>query len=222
MLVLGIFLISAAGDLPAADAPAASKPVAVAATAEQLLFNGETLAGWKPSAFDTQTEVTVESAFREGRSAIVIAKSGYLCGLTWADATKLPRMDYEISLEAMRLDGDDFFCGLTFPVGKSACTLIVGGWGGTLVGLSSIDNMDASENETSGGMEFKTDRWYRIRVRVTAEKIEAWIDREKMVDVETNGKVIGLRYGDIKHSLPLGIAAFQTKAAIRDIVLRRL
>ena len=27
--------------------------------------------------------------------------------------------------------------------------LIVGGWGGTVVGLSSIDGMDASENETT-------------------------------------------------------------------------
>ena len=206
-----------AHSLPAADAPVATKP-----TAELSLFNGETLAGWKPSAFDTQREVKVENPFRDGRSAIVIPKSDYLCGLTWTDGAKLPRTNYEISLEAMRLDGGDFFCGLTFPVGKSDCTFVVGGWGGMVVGLSSIDNMDASENETSQGMEFKDNRWYRIRVRVTDAKIEAWIDQDKMVDLETKDHAISLRHGDINLSLPLGIATFQTKAAIRDITLRRL
>jgi hypothetical protein len=122
----------------------------------------------------------------------------------------------------MRVEGSDFFCALTFPVGKSACSLIVGGWGGTLVGLSSVDNMDASENDTSTGMQFEPNRWYRIRVRVTDEKIEAWIDQEKMVDLETKDRTISLRFGDIDHSLPLGIASYQTRAAVRDIRLRRL
>ena len=60
--------------------------------------------------------------------------------------------DYEVTLEAMRVDGNDFFCGMTFPAGKDPCTLIVGGWGGTVVGLSSINGMDASENETTINM----------------------------------------------------------------------
>ena len=38
-------------------------------------------------------------------------------------------MDYELRLEAKRVEGGDFFCGLTFPVGKEYCTLILGGWG---------------------------------------------------------------------------------------------
>jgi len=217
-------LLALAGGLlaAAAPAPAAKPPVASASDPELLLFDGETLAGWKPSAFDTQREVKVENPFRDGRSAIIIPTSEYLCGITWAKASSLPRTNYEISLDAMRLDGGDFFCGLTFPVGKSDCTFIVGGWGGMVVGLSNVDGMDASENETSAGMEFKSDRWYRIRVRVTDEKIEAWIDERQMVDLETKGKFIGLRYGDIKLSLPLGIATFQTRAAVRDIRLRRL
>jgi hypothetical protein len=71
-------------------------------------------------------------------------------------------------------------------------------------------------------MEFAMNRWYRIRVRVTDEKIEAWIDDDKKVDVETKGRVIGLRPGDIQKSLPLGIASYMTRAAVRDIRLRRL
>ncbi|MBI5771049.1 MAG: DUF1080 domain-containing protein [Verrucomicrobia bacterium] len=203
--------------LPIAALAADSKPAA-----EVLLFNGESLAGWKQTAFDTQKEVKVEPNFRDGRAAIVIPATDYLCGINWQDESRLPRTNYEISLEAMRVEGSDFFCGLTFPVARSACTLIVGGWGGMLVGLSSVDGNDASENETTTGLEFKKDRWYRIRVRVTDEKIEAWIDQERFIDLETTNRRISLRYGDIKLSLPLGIATYQTKAAIRDIQLRRL
>jgi hypothetical protein len=57
---------------------------------------------------------------------------------------------------------------------------------------------------------------------VTDEKIEAWIDDDQKVEVETKGKNIALRPGDIQKSLPLGIATYMTKAAVRDIRLRRL
>jgi Domain of Unknown Function (DUF1080) len=216
--------LALAGALVGAEKLATEKEAPVAApaavVAEIALFDGATLAGWKQSAFDTQREVKVDRAF-PGGPAIIIPKTDYLCGLTWADAAKLPRTNYEISLEAMRVEGGDFFCGLTFPVGAEACTFVVGGWSGMVVGLSNIDDMDASENETSQGLEFKSDRWYRIRVRVTPEKIEAWIDDRKMVDVDTAGKKISLRPGDIEQSLPLGLATYQTKAAIRGLALKR-
>ncbi len=192
-----------------------------AAEQTRALFDGATLAGWKPSAFDSQKEVKVEKAFRDGQAAIVLDKSDYLSGISWADGAALPKSNYEISLEAMRVDGNDFFCGLTFPVGTTACSFIVGGWGGMVVGLSNVDNLDASENETTQGREFKSGRWYKIRVRVTPAKIEAWVDGEQMVDLETKDKKIELRFGEIRHSLPLGIAAFQTKAAVRDIRLKQ-
>ena len=222
-----LFLVVALAVVPlfAADTPAPSSPspTSAAPSASPLvLFDGSTLAGWRPSAFDSQKEVKVEPAFRGGPAAILIPKTDYLCGLTWADAAVLPRTNYEISLEAMRVDGSDFFCGLTFPVGKSHCTFVVGGWSGMVVGLSSIDKMDASENETSQGMEFKNDRWYRIRLRVTPEKIEAWIDARQMVDFEIKDHEIGLRPGDIELSVPLGIATYQTKSAIRNLSLKRL
>ena len=60
-----------------------------------------------------------------------------------------PKVDYEVNLDAKRVAGNDFFCGITFPVGKRFCSLIVGGWGGATVGLSSIDGKDAAENETT-------------------------------------------------------------------------
>jgi hypothetical protein len=130
-------------------------------------------------------------------------------------------MNYEISLEAMRVDGGDFFCGLTFPVDKSPCSFIVGGWGGGVVGLSCIDGYDASENATTRYREFKNGQWYRIRVRVTPSKIEAWIDDEKMVDATTTGREISIR-PEVERSRPLGIASWCTTAAVRTIQVRRV
>lgn len=186
------------------------------------LFDGKTLTGWKTSGFEAEGAVKIENPFRGGPGAIVIEAGTTLSGITWTKGAELPRENYEITLEAMKLAGNDFFCGLTFPVGKSACSLIVGGWGGMVIGLSSIDHIDASENETTQGREFKDGRWYRIRVRVAGDKIEAWIDEEQLIDVEIKGRTISLRGGDIQKSLPLGVATYMTKAAVRDIRLRQL
>jgi hypothetical protein len=210
----GPALLAAASGAPVKPGPAAGTG--------RSLFDGETLAGWKSSAFDSQAVVKVENPFRDGVGAIILEKSDYLSGITWMNGKDLPRMNYEISLEAMKLDGNDFFCGLTFQVGESAVTFVVGGWGGMVTGISCIDNSDASDNETSTAKEYKPNTWYRIRVRVTPAKLEAWIDDEQVVDFETAGRRLDLRFGDIKHSLPLGIAAFETRAALRNIELRRL
>jgi len=199
-------------------------PVAAAPTGDewQSLFDGKSLAGWVQSGFEGEGAVKVVHPFRDGRGAIVIEPGTTLSGVTWTKGSRLPRVNYEITLEAMRLAGGDFFCGLTFPVGPSACTLVVGGWDGGVVGLSSVDRVDASGNETSREMEFADQRWYRIRVRVTDERVEAWIDGDRKIDLVTRGRVIGLRPGDIQRSLPLGIASYMTRAAVRDIRLRRL
>lgn len=203
-------------------AVAAEAPKAPAAENSRALFDGKSLAGWAQSGFEAEGAVKVEKPFRGGPGAIVIEAGTTLSGITWTKGGELPRTNYEITLEAMKLAGGDFFCGLTFPVGKAACSFIVGGWGGMVVGISSIDRMDASENETTQGREFSDHRWYRIRVRVTDDKIEAWLDAEKMVEVETKDRTFSLRPGDIQKSLPLGIATYMTRAAVRDIRLRRL
>jgi len=139
-------------------------------------------------------------------------------GVNYTNA--VPKQNYEVTLEAMRVEGDDFFCGLTVPVGDTFVSLIVGGWGGTVVGISSIDGDDASENETSQTKTFEQGRWYRIRLRVSEQKIEAWLDEKKLVDVVTTGHRLSLRIGEIELSKPFGIAAWATTAAIRDIRIR--
>jgi hypothetical protein len=186
----------------------------------ESLFDGQSLKGWKRTDFGGGGEVRVEKSFRGGPPAIVVGMGDALSGFNWTG--DVPKTNYEIALEAMRIDGGDFMCGLTFPVGDSHASLILGGWGGAVVGISSIDNQDASENETTKYMTFPKDRWYKIRMRVTPAKLEAWLDEKKIVDQDITKRKITLRHGEISKSIPLGISTYQTTAAYRDIKLRRL
>jgi sugar phosphate isomerase/epimerase len=178
------------------------------------LFDGKTMGQWKPTAFSGQGLVEIKDG------ALVLDQGDDLTGVNFTGET--PKMGYEISLEAQRQQGSDFFCGLTFPVGDAAATMVVGGWGGGLVGVSNIDGSDASENETTQVMKFEAGRWYRIRVKVTPELLETWIDNEQMAKVEMKDKKIDMRPGEIELSKPLGIATFRTRGAMRDIKLRKL
>jgi hypothetical protein len=173
------------------------------------LFDGQTLGQWEPTLFGGEGEVHVDA----GR--IVLERGNDLTGITWKGEVPAT-IDYEIELRAMRVSGGDFFCGLTFPVLRSHCSLIVGGWAGTVVGLSSLDGLDASENETTSRKTFENERWYAIRVRVTQRQIQAWIDDERVVDVTTVGKKISVR-NEMLDSRPLGVASWRTKAALSAI-----
>jgi hypothetical protein len=180
----------------------------------QPLFDGQTLTGWAETQFAGRAEVKCESGL------IVLNMGDPFTGLNYTN--DFPKIGYEIALDALRLMGSDFFCGLTVPVGDSFCSLIVGGWGGSLVGISSLDGMDASENETTKYIGFEQGRWYRIRLRVTEGRIEGWIDNEKLINVLTKDRKISLRPGDIEMSKPMGIASWQTTGVLREIKLRRV
>ena len=193
---------------------AAQPPAPFEGEGWQAMFDGQTLDGWRATPFAGCGEVHCQ------QGVILLDMGDPFTGINWTN--EFLRMNYEVALDAMRVMGSDFFCGLTVPVGTNFCSLIVGGWGGSLVGISSLDGMDASENESTKFVNFENGRWYRIRLRVTAKKIEAWVDKEKLVDVVTTGRQISVRPGDIELSEPFGLAAWQTAAALREIRYRRV
>jgi len=210
LAALGVSLL-AVGALSAAARTQAARP---ADAGWQPLFDGKTLTSWQPSKFSAEGAVTVE----DGRIVLDTGKS--MTGITWAGAA-LPATNYEIALQAMRVEGRDFFAGVTFPVDGSFCSLILGGWGGSVVGLSSINGQDASENDTSQSIEFQNGRWYSVRIGVTPAKIEVWLDDRQIITQDLKGNKIDIRL-EMERSKPLGVAAWKTKSALRDIRLRRL
>ena len=177
------------------------------------LFDGRALGGWKPTAFGGAGEVSIVDG------ALEIGMGADLSGVTWT--ADFPRQNYELALEAQRVDGNDFFCGLTFPVGRDPCSLIVGGWGGGVVGLSSIDGLDAAHNDTTLYRAFDSGRWYAIRVRVTPGRIECCLDEEGIIDQPLEGRTLSIR-PEVAASQPLGIATYATTARIRSIRWRPL
>ena len=177
------------------------------------LFDGTSIDGWKQSEF-----LNLGITYARDRTLIIPAGE-VLSGVTWT--RDFPKMDYEIRLEAMRADGSDFFCGLTFPVNDSFASLILGGWGGTVCGISCLDGEDAANNETTTSILFKNRAWYAVRLRVTKDKLEAWLDNEKIVNADTKDRRIGVRI-EVEESRPLGLATFQTTAALRNVRWRKL
>jgi hypothetical protein len=198
-------------------APAAwaqEKKASPPADAWKTLFDGKSLAGWKSAGYIGSGKIEV----KEG--AIVMEKGDRMTGIAYR-GKDFPKMDYEVALEGKKLAGDDFFCTTTFPVGDTFCSLVVGGWGGQVVGLSSINFMDASENETSTYKDFKKDQWYKVRIRVSKDRIQAWIDKERLIDVDTAEKKVSIRF-ECDQCKPFGIATWNTTGAVRDLRVRAL
>lgn len=198
-------------------------PSVLAADAEEapatiVLFDGETLDGWKAADFYKPGEVSVKDG------AIIMAASAVSGGMTGITTTRedLPTTNYEFSYRAKRLSGRDFFAAATFPVGDTFLTLVNGGWGGSVTGLSSIDGADASENLTGTYQKYADDTWYSFRIRVTDAAIECWIDDEKLITFTDPGDHHLDTRLETRVNHPLGFATWQTGGAVKEITVRPL
>jgi len=180
------------------------------------LFDGSSLRGWRildDGYYMSHGDVFVKDG------AMRLEPGQELTGVAWSGP--FPCDNYEVALEAARVSGYDFFCGMTFPVGHERCTLIVGGWGGTVVGLSNVDGQHAADNETTQGISFERGRWYRIRLRVTTPRIEVWLDDEKIIDLAREGHHFDV-WDEQDAVRPFGFATWETGGALRNIRVRRL
>lgn len=177
---------------------------------DKLLFNGVSLDKWQVIDFENHGDITVAD------SSIIIGKGDLISGIRWTE--DFPTTNYEINLYAKRIEGSDFFCGMTFPVKESFLTLVLGGWGGSLTGLSCIDGYDAANNITGNIFRFASGWWYAVRLRVTDDKIEAWVEDEKVIDFMIENSRLSLRW-EVEASVPFGITTYKTTGAIRDLKL---
>ena len=183
-------------------------PKTMALSEFPIVFDGRPRTGWDATNFGPQGPVTVSG------EEIVLGMGDGCTGITWRE--EFPTENYLVELDARRVEGNDFFCGMTFPAGKSPCSLIIGGWGGTTVGLSSIDGEDAFHNSTRKSISFEKNRWYHIRLSVTPEKLRAWIDTTNVVDFAIANHRLSIR-PEVELSRPFGIASWNTTAGIRRV-----
>ena len=93
------------------------------------LFNGKDLTGWAKiteSYFEESGDIKIvdgEIELGKGSGGTGIIVDG-------DNKKKLLKMNYQIELDAKRVEGGDFFCGMTFPIKDQYLSLIIGGWGG--------------------------------------------------------------------------------------------
>ena len=181
-----------------------------------ILFDGKSLENWSVTDYAGHGEVKLD-----GNGSVSLEFGIALTGIHWTGAP-LPRLNYEIQWEALKEMGTDFFGSLTFPYKQNHATLILGGWGGALVGISCIDGFDASENESSTAHFFKPNQWYKCRLRVTDTHFKFWVNGEKLIDCDIDGREISMRSGEIELSTPVGFSTYDTTGLIRKVVLSRL
>lgn len=177
------------------------------------MFDGKSLENWKSAKFGGDGKLEVKN----GEIHMDVGVS--LTGINYTG--KFPSMNYEVEYEAKQVDGIDFFGALTFPVNKDHCTFVNGGWAGSTVGISCLDDLDASENKTTKIITFKKGQWYKFRVQVTDKKIHCWIDDKLVIDFDHTKHKISTR-PEVDPNKPIGLSAFQTRAAIRNIKYRKL
>ena len=181
----------------------------------ESLFDGKTLDGWEIVRYGGEGEPYV----KDGALILPKAVSGLMTGVCRV-GDSLPVNNYIIYYEARRVAGNDIFAGLTFPYGDTFASLIFGGWGGIVNGLSSIDGYDASENETTLHFSLRNNHWYPVQLRVTTDSIRAVVGMEKIVDLATAGKDIHLRSENLDTGLTFW--TYLSTGEIRNIRIKKL
>jgi len=177
------------------------------------LFDGRTLAGFAVTDFGGQGDVVV----RAGRLHLGIGSP--LTGVTWTGP--LPHGDYELELVASRVLGTDFFAALTFPIGGDCLTLVFGGWGGSVGGLSCLDGADASRNATRRVRAFPNGTEARLRLAVVGERVTVHVDGAPWLDADLAGARRTLR-PEVELSRPLGLASYASEGAVSVLRWRPL
>jgi len=213
-LSLAVFA-ACAGPPPAPPPVATPSSAADAAATEEAwrpLFDGSSLAHWTSIEFGGEGSVHVDG----GR--LILEPGSPLTGVL-ADQ-QLPA-SYELDLLAARLMGNDFFCGLTFPVADAYLTLVLGGWGGAVCGLSSLDGQDAAHNDTRRLRAFARGAQTAIRVRVEPEHVAVELDGVPFLDCDLHGRALSLR-AEMEPCRGLAIASYSTRASIARCAWRPL
>ena len=207
---------------PTAPPEVAQNPVevdeqglATVADAEwRVLFDGADLGEWRTGVYGDPPDYEVTD------DGVVLPQTAWLSGMTYDG--DVPRTPYRLEVEATRRYGSDFFLGVTFPVRDSHLTLVLGGWGGAVSGLSCIDGKDASDNDTRTSRYFPNGKRQTVVIDVADDRIVATVNGEGVVDrALAAAEELSLRT-EVIESRPLGLAAFATSTTVHSVRVRPL
>ncbi|MEM0896595.1 MAG: family 16 glycoside hydrolase [Verrucomicrobiota bacterium] len=180
------------------------------------LFDGKSLTNWAIIDYPGHAKAAVEDG------ELIIEKGVQLSGVRYT-GDDFPEINYELEVVARKIDGYDFFAGITFPYKDTHATWVLGGWGGSVVGISSINDEDAYENETMEVRDFDFDKYYTLRLQVTEKRFLGFIDEDdRVVNVNVEDKRVSMRWGSIEDSVPLGISTFMVKSGVKSVRIRKL
>ncbi|MEM9480857.1 MAG: family 16 glycoside hydrolase [Verrucomicrobiota bacterium] len=218
----GILAAIACGWLPGCGEGRKSEEILPVELISLELIEKDSLKGWK--VLDNWIGGGAESTVEDG--VLRVGSGAPMNGIMLDEetASQLPDGPYEIKVEARRVEGQDIFLGLTFPVpGREACvTLIAGGWGGGITGISSIDYRDASQNSTMSDQRYENDEWYEFRIEVRSDDIQVWLDGRIIVNAFIRDRHIGMRPGEVEQVQPFGLITWETVAEVRRLKVTEL
>ena len=206
--LLGMVWLCFVGESPSPGAEPATPPPTM------KLFDGQSLTGWQPNTGSRAGKVEVKDG------SMVLVSGEPMTGITLT-RQDLPTLNYRLTYEANRTVGNDFFAAATFPVGPSFLTLVNGGWGGSVTGLSLINGAGAVENETNHYFKYQNNVWYRFEVEVTARAIHCLVDGVEVVLFPHEGAQMTTRL-ETRVNQPLGFATYRSTGLIRLVEIKPL
>jgi hypothetical protein len=183
-----------------------------------FIFEGNHAATWK-SLIDYPRDKPEPAQVRPVDGKVSMPEGWPYGAIKWAG--EFPDENYEVELQARRTGGRDLFCGLLFPVGKSYLTFVMGAWNNNVVGCSMVDGMTAAENGTTVHMSFENDKWYAVRLRVSGNLVEVWIDGQQVLELERGEHRLS-SYPGLEQYAPFGLFTWSAAAEWSNLRVRVL
>jgi hypothetical protein len=178
------------------------------------LFDGKTLNGWTRMTRGWFRYAGGSVKIEDGQ--LRLSHGSYGVGISRNAA---PNTNYEVRVEAMRVSGHRDIASLHFSVGDAVCNLAVGGFdSGDVVALDQVDRKPGDNNATTRHVRFESNRWFVVRLRVTDDRIQAWIDQEQLINLPRRGHA----FSTSRDAGPFGVFAWAGISAIRSIRMRQL
>ena len=70
--------------------------------------------------------------------------------------------------------------------------------------------------------DFDQGKWYKLRLLVSENRFQGFVGEKQIVNVGIKDRKIGMRFGEIEESVPLGLSTFRTPAEYKNITIRHL